>query len=304
MAFPHPNTLATDSRRRPTLSVLISVMRDDPCALIKALQAEIRAKQIEGRVEIVVLDDGSEAACTLGRVAAALDASGPHGRLVRSAAVHGRAASRNRLAAEARGAWSLFLDADMLPTRDDFLSSWLEIVAREQPWIALGGLGRPVAGRAPEQALYPGDEAAPAGREPAASLLVHCDVLADEPFDEAFQGRGWEDVEWAIRARRRAPIQLVDAPAWRPAPADDAAARERCRSAARNFARLVRRHPRVARALPAFRAAQLFAHAPGLTRLRPLLEHAARRPGPLTPPALRALTSELWRASWYAEALR
>jgi glycosyltransferase involved in cell wall biosynthesis len=314
MTEPHPNARALASGRRPTLSVLIPVLGEDPSALVGLLRDEIVRKDLAARVEVVVFDDGGDDPRVAARLEAALAAAPLQGRLLASPATLGRGAARNRLAAAAQGAWSLFLDPDMRPDPDGFLTRWLELIALESPWIALGGLRRPIApparDRAPalERALAPGVETGvetgvPA-LEPAASLLVHCDILAREPFDESFPGRGWEDVEWAVRARRHAPILLVDIPAARVAPADDEAARERCRSAARNFARLVRRHPRFARALPAFRAAQLFAITPGLARLRPLLAEAARRPGPLTPRGVRHLAAELWRASWYGEAMR
>jgi glycosyltransferase involved in cell wall biosynthesis len=298
---PHPNALAAASRGRPTLSALIPVHREDPCALIAALADEIARQGLGPRVEVLVLDDGSADPALAARIEVALTPLGVRGRLLREDAPIGRAAARNRLAAAAQGAWSLFLDADLRPASDDFLGRWIEVIAHERPWIAMGGLKSRT--EALGQALAPG--LAPAsGLEPAASLLVRCEILAQELFDETFHGHGWEDVEWAVRARRHAPIQIVEAPAVRAPAGDDAEARERCRSAARNFARLVRRHPKFARTLPAFRAAQLFAVTPGLVRLRPLLEQAARKPGPLAPARIRAIAADLWRASWYGEALR
>lgn len=307
MTNPHPNSLASVSRRHPTLSALIPVCREDPCGLIGLLHAEALRKNLFGRIEVLVFDDGSADPALSERILAALAPFGSNGRLLSTSAALGRAAARNRLAAAALGGWSLYLDADMRPAADDFLSKWLEVIAQGRPWIALGGAVDPsTRSGAVERRLAPAPAPETAGRltEPAASLLVHCDILAREPFDESFLGQGWEDVEWAARARRHAPILLIDAPATRAVPADDEAARERCRSAARNFARLVRRRPDFARFLPSFWAAQLFAVTPGLTQLRPLLERAARRTGPMTPPALRTLAAELWRASWYGEALR
>lgn len=308
MTAPHPNTRAAGGRRGPTLSVLIPVLGEDPSALVGLLRDEIVRKDLAGRVEILVWDDGSNDPRVAARLEAALAAPPLQARLLASPTTLGRGAARNRLAAAARGAWSLFLDADMRPDPEGFLAKWLEAIAAESPWIALGGLPRRARpsprARALERALAPGAETGRLGPEPAASLLVHCDILACEPFDEAFLGRGWEDVEWAVRARRHAPVLMVDIPAARAREGDDDAARERCRSAARNFARLVRRHPRFARALPGFYAAQLFARTPALAGLRPLLAHAASRPGPYTPRGVRLLAAELWRASWYGEALR
>lgn len=307
----HPNALAALSRSRPTLSALISAHREDAAPLIRALADEIERADLGGRVEIVVLDDDSGDDDLAERAAAALAPLGGRGRLIRLQAPMGRAAARNRLAAAANGAWFLFLDADMRPATKRFLGRWLEVIAQDSPWIAVGGVkaasvltgaAASSLGAALQPAVTPGGEASAV--EPAASLLVHCDMLASEAFDESFLGHGWEDVEWAVRARRHAPILVVEAPAVRSPSTDEAAARERCRSAARNFARLVRRHPQAARSLPSFRAAQLFAATPALIRLRPVLERAARRPGPLAAARVQALAAELWRASWYGEALR
>ncbi len=306
MMDPHPNARATASRGRPVLSVSIPIRREDPRPLVERLGEEIAREGLAARVEIVVLDDGGDDPALAQRVASSLARIGARTRLLAATPAIGRAAARNRLASAAHGAWSLFLEPDSLPAADDFLAKWLDVIAGHAPWIAVGAAHGHGAGRSgPDPlvlALAPTDGAPPPLASPA-SLLVHCDILAREPFDEAFVGRGWEDVEWAVRARRRAPILMVDMPLTRTPPADEAAALERCRSAARNFARLVRRHPELVRSSPAFRAAQVFASAPALSRLRPLLARAAQRPG-LAPRGVRALAAELWRASWYGEALR
>jgi glycosyltransferase involved in cell wall biosynthesis len=316
MTDPHPNALATTARGRPVLSVLIPILHEDPRPLIERLDREIVARSLATRVEILVFDDGSDDPALAERIVSALSEASARARYQSTEESVGRAAARNRLAAAARGAWSVYLDADALPAGDDFLSRWLDIIAQSQPWIALGvahcGPGGRASGAAPaercgphalEAALAPGEGAE--GRMGApACLLAHCDILAREPFDEALVGRGWEDVEWAMRASRRAPIQIAEIPLARTPPDDDAEELERCRSAAANFALLVRRHPELARSLSAFRAAQMFASTPALLHLRPLLAHAARRRGPLTPRGVRTLAAELWRASWYGEALR
>ncbi len=146
------------------LSVLIPFFRDDPSRLLAALDQE------GAPAEIVVLDDGSGDAALAARVAEAVRALALPARFVRLAANEGRAAGRNRLAAEARGRHLLFLDADMLPDADDFLDRWLWLIAADDPPVAFGGFsldqtpGDPRRRRAPrlvaEERLHAGGGAA------------------------------------------------------------------------------------------------------------------------------------------------
>lgn len=278
---------AMPARSRPLLSVLAPACTDEARTLTARLEDEIRARKDDGRVEIMTLTDE------------------------RARGLPGRAAACNALAQEARGAWLLFLDADMRPAANDFLGRWLSVIARESPWIAFGPAPLPASPTALslQSALERASQADPAlaraAREAFTSnLLVRREIFAEAAFDESLAGAGREDAEWARRAGRHAPILHVEGPAAHAPAVDDETLLERYREAGLDFAHLVRTHPELARTLPAYATARLFALAPGLRALRPLFAHAARDPGRMTPPRVRAMAANLWRASWCGEALK
>ena len=85
----------------PVLSVLIPFLRDDPEALIRQLDQEQTA--LAGRVELILLDDGTSDAALTDRLRAVLDGLALPARLITLAANEGRARGRNRLTQAARG---------------------------------------------------------------------------------------------------------------------------------------------------------------------------------------------------------
>jgi len=309
----------------PVLSVLIPTYRDDPRPLIWALHAEILEHALGDAVEIVVFDDGSGDDALAQNIANALAGGPAPGHLVRAPENVGRAAARNRLAHTARGAWALYLDADMAPSSPVFLTQWLAIAEdadadAASASVIFGGFQVPdvaadtEAGRADHtpslhQALAErGDTASVAERRMSpvrhvftSNLLARTNILRICPFDEGFSGWGWEDVEWARRASALTSIAHADNPAAHGGWVDDTTVLNRFRASAENFARLVRAHPDFARELPLWRAARVFAGAPVLNLLRPAFAAAAR--AYRWPPRLRTLGAKLWRASWYGEAL-
>ncbi|WP_374514300.1 glycosyltransferase family 2 protein, partial [Brevundimonas sp.] len=116
----HDNT--GRARARPSVSVLIPFLRDDPTDLLGRLDAEAAA--LHGRVEIVLLDDGTADAALTARLVERVSAMALPARLITLLANEGRARGRNRLASAARGGSLLFLDSDMRPDRPDFLQTW------------------------------------------------------------------------------------------------------------------------------------------------------------------------------------
>jgi hypothetical protein len=132
---------------------------------------------------------------------------------------------------------------------------------------------------------------------------VH-DLLERAPFDASFSGWGWEDVDWALRVARFAPITHVDIPALHIGLDDAEALLRKSREGARNYARLAARHPREVRQFTSFRAAALLARAPQARRLGALAAWFARDPLGLTPACVRALALKAHRAALNCEALR
>lgn len=309
MTAPITETLADNpawAAASPRLSVLIPTFRDDPTALLRALDGA------GDGVEIVVLDDGGgdEAlAARIGKIVSGLRRPARFVRLSRNA---GRASGRNRLAAHARGRHLLFLDSDMLPDPRDFLARWLAVANDDAP-VAFGGFTLDQTPVRPEHALHramalksdctPAPERAKAPEKHVftSNLLVRRDVFETIAFDEGFAGWGWEDVEWAMRVARAHPIAHVDNTATHlgldPAPVIAA----KYEQSAANFARVVVAHRQIVSAYPSYKVAKALRVAPLRGVWRPLLKTIALAES--LPTALRAFSMRLYRAALYSDAV-
>ncbi len=294
----------------PRLSVLIPFFRDDAAPLLNALARELPI--LKGAVEVVVLDDGSGDAPLAERTATAVAALPGPARFLGLAQNVGRSRGRNRLAAEARGRWLLFLDSDMLPDDADFLRRWLQAADRDTT-VAFGGFSLKQASVEPRFALHRAvasrSDCAPAAVRRltpekyvfTSNLLVRRDVFDAEGFDAGFAGWGWEDVEWGLRVSRRWPVEHVDNPATHLGldTADKLVAK--AEQSAGNFARVAQAHGERVSAYPSFRAARALKRAPG----RPLLRRAFRAAvlSETLPAKVRSFALRLYRASLYAEVV-
>lgn len=291
---------------RPRLSVLIPTFRDDPGALLKALDHSSAA------VEVVVLDDGGGDDGLAERIARRIDKMRTPARFVRLSRNEGRARGRNRLASHARGDHFLFLDSDMLPDTPDFLDRWMA-VADGGAAVAFGGFTLDQTPQRPEHVLHramalksdctPAPERAKAPEKHVftSNLLVRRDVFETIGFDEGFSGWGWEDVEWAMRVARAHPILHIDNTATHlgldPAPVMAA----KYEQSAANFARVVASHREVVSAYPSYKVAKLLKSVPLRRVWRPLLKQVALAES--APVSLRAFAMRLYRAALYSEAV-
>lgn len=297
---------------RPALSVLIPFLRDDPIALLTALAEQ--ASALDGRVEIVTLDDGGADEAFAAQVTETVLALPAPARFIRLGANEGRARGRNRLAAAARGGHLLFLDADMAPDTPSFLSTYLARIAAEDVAVAFGGFTLDLDDRRPEFAFHRAvtlrAECRPAAERQAqaaktvcaSNLLVRRDVFDAEPFDERFVGWGWEEVEWAIRVARRWPVRHIDNTAAHLGLDTAPALLAKYEQSRGNFGRMVADHPQVVRDFPSYRVARLL-------RLLPLRRHwrSALRRLALTenaPMLARVFAAKLFRAAIYADVVQ
>jgi glycosyltransferase involved in cell wall biosynthesis len=291
----------------PRLSVLIPFFRDDPSRLLTTLDRSGVS------VEIVALDDGTGDDALAGQVISTVEALTLPARFVRLAANEGRASGRNRLAAQARGRHLLFLDADMLPDSADFLARWLGLIDADNPAVAFGGFSLDQTPRtrvhAVHRALSLRSDCMPVTERRKApekyvftsNLLIRRDVFEAEPFDAAFVGWGWEDVEWGMRVSRRHPIAHIDNPATHLGLAPAAAMAAKFEQSADNFARVVAAHGDIVSGYPSYRAARALKRAPLRRIWRPWLKAFALAGA--GPAGARAFALRLYRAALYAEAV-
>lgn len=292
----------------PLISVLVPFHRDDPSPLLAALE-----RHRGPGVEIVLLDDGSADPALTARIEGQVRDMAIPARLVTLRANEGRARGRNRLAAQARGGWLLFLDSDMLPDEPGFLATYLALVERSSPAVVFGGfsLRQADASRANalHRALASKSDCAPASQRRlrpekyvfTSNLLVRRDVFESERFDEGFAGWGWEDVEWAMRVARRHAIEHIDNTATHLGLEPAATLAAKYEQSAANFARVVNTHLDVVQAYPSYRAARVLRLMPLRRLWRPLLKVAALADA--LPVRLRAFSLRLYRAALYAEAV-
>src|SRR4051812_28433256 len=96
---------ASKGQTPPRLSVLIPFLNDDPRRLIAALDRE--AVRLGGAVELLLLDDGSDAELAEIVMAGVQELQAPP-RLIQLFANEGRSRGRNRLARHARAQHFLF----------------------------------------------------------------------------------------------------------------------------------------------------------------------------------------------------
>lgn len=295
----------------PVLSVLMPFLRDDPSELLRMLDRE--AQIVDGRAELIILDDGTADPALTARLTALVDGLSLPARLITLDANEGRSKGRNRLADTARGGFLLFLDSDMRPDHPRFLSDWVDLAVKDDPAVAFGGFSllqapndarfavhRQMAARsdcisADQRALQPEKYVF------TSNLLVRRDVFDTESFDAGFSGWGWEDVEWAMRVSRRFTVTHIDNPATHMGLDTVEALAAKYEQSAPNFARVAARHPDFVAAYPSYRVAKKLKAVPGLRLIRPLFKQAARVG--LLPPAVRGLSLRLYRAALYAEAI-
>lgn len=296
---------------RPALSVLTPFLRDDPSELLALLDQE--AEALKGRVEIVLLDDGTVDPALTARLSAQIKDMRLPVQLITLTANEGRSIGRNRLATAARGASLLFLDSDMRPDHDRFLGVWADLVQAQGPAVAFGGFSLL---QAPDEARFAVHRAMAARSDCVpheqralqpekyvftSNLLVRRDVFEAEAFDPGFTGWGWEDVEWAMRVGKRFSIIHVDNPATHMGLDTVAQLIGKYEQAAPNFARMADRHPEVVAAYPSYKAARLIKKVPGRGLMRAVLKGAAR--AGWLPVSARAFSLRLYRTALYAEAV-
>lgn len=295
----------------PVLSVASPYYCDDPTGWINTLSKDRRAPD----VEIIVVDDGTGDAALDLRVRAKIDAWPGPACAIRFHANQGRSSARNRAINAARGSYVLFLDADMMPGDDLYLSRYFDVIDRQGSAIVFGGFTTKGVGINRDtmlnNSLANQNDCKPAAlresRGPFAAasnnLLVRRDVFVHEPFDATFQGWGWEDTEWAMRAVFAGyGLIHIDNPAVHVGLDTNEAMLQKYREAGKNLRRLLDRHPEGYRMTGA-KVARAMSYFPAHKLLRPFYSWAALDTLGVVPMPFRHLAMKLWRASHAAEAL-
>jgi glycosyltransferase involved in cell wall biosynthesis len=168
--------------------------------------------------EILVADDGStqEKVLEENRINNAL----PHCQLIERGVNAGRASIRNFLAQQARYAWLLFIDSDMVVCRNDYLRKYAS--CDETP-IVDGGVVIGACKPGNLRSLY--EKAAESQHTPeerqlspyrdfhTANFMIKRTLMLQQPFDERFKSYGYEDVLFGKAMEKASvPILHIDNP--------------------------------------------------------------------------------------------
>lgn len=281
----------------------------------EALAATLVRLPDAARATLVFYDDGSGDEALTRRLAQHIMAFPGPARLVTAPDNHGRSHARNRLVALAETDWILFLDADMRPDDEAFLTRYLDAVrALDAPALVAGGFSlrhvKPTRETALHAAQSRTSECLPAetrAREPGryvftSNILVHKALLREVAFDDGFAGWGWEDVDWGLRVAATHRVLHIENPATHLGLDSTPALLEKYGGSGANFARLAARHPDAAAAMPLWRVAQRLKWLPARGLWTGLTRWLASRSG--APLALRLLSLKTYRALRYAEHLK
>ncbi len=292
------------------ISVCVPVYRYDVSKLMDA----IAACRLSALVEVIFYDDGSGDTEMLTRLMERAGHTTAAVRIVAGAPNRGRAAARNAAMRHARGEWLLLLDADMMPDGPDFLEAYFNAVeAAKRPAVIVGGYSLASAPRTAATDLHRWQaaasecvDAAVRSKAPgryvfSSNVLIHRDVLAACPFDEAFAGWGWEDTDWGLRLEKQFPVIHIDNTATHLGLDDDAALMAKYARSGANFARMAIRHPAEVKQMALFRHAQRMRKLPMRKALIAAAATAARAQA--LPLAIRGQALKVWRALIYAGSL-
>lgn len=187
------------------VSICIPIFNFDIGALVKALRAQINAG---AQAEIILIDDGSSEDFQHINTQHAILAD----IFVQLPQNIGRAAIRNRFAAIARHDHLLFLDCDVLPVHDQFLTHY--IAQLDGDTLLYGGRNYPPTSPSPEYQLRwqygVSVESAPATIRSADpyryfqsnNFVASKSVLKQWPFDETIRGYGYEDSMFSLTLQK------------------------------------------------------------------------------------------------------
>jgi glycosyltransferase involved in cell wall biosynthesis len=180
--------MPAQSTALPEISVVVPT-RDRPAALDACLAA-LDAQTVSGRLEVVVVDDGSRDPDAVGRVVA----RHPVARLIRHEPAAGPAAARNTGVKAARGTILCLTDDDCVPEPE-----WAELLAQavEQGADAVSGTTLSPGGvlGAAAELIVPDDP----NFGPSNNLACAKSLLVSMPFDESYPSAAAEDRDWCGR---------------------------------------------------------------------------------------------------------
>lgn len=204
------------------LSVLIPTYGEDVVSLVETIQKQIADLKIP--YEIICFDNGSKSKTDIKNNTInsfdfcsfkALENNG------------GRSKIRNLLAKNAKYDWLLFLDADVLPVKENFILNYVQTILQEPVKVIFGGLKyfdekpvdskmlRWVYGKSREEIPLEIREQNPEIHFTSANFIIAKEVFERHHFDEELTKYGYEDTLLAMVLQRNAiAIKQMDNPVY------------------------------------------------------------------------------------------
>ena len=230
------------------LSVLIPTYGYPVVELARVLQLQLEASGQP--YELICVDNGSGSETN--KINEAINEIG-HCRFHALDKDGGRSKIRNKLAAEAKYPWLLFLDADVLPVQEDFVRKYFDVMDSE-PLVVFGGLKyqveRPkdagilrwVYGNKREAIPLRERKKDPVKTFTSANFMIRKDLLLEHPFNESLLEYGFEDALLAIELDRKGvEIHHLDNPVYHLGLETSAVFVEKTRKAVENLGHSIKR---------------------------------------------------------------
>lgn len=294
------------------LSIASPYFGDDPSVWVNNLVKNINSKN----VQIILIDDGTNNDDLDKKIKAAISKwPGPALRIKLEKNL-GRANARNLAIKYTIGEYILFIDADMVPFKEDYLDKYLEHAQRKSAAIIFGGFVNSIEKIDPDYELHfdlakhgdclPAKLRARRGAYAVASnnLMALKKVFEQEPFDINFKGWGWEDTEWAIRAVNKGfGLLHIDNEAIHWGLDNTQTMLNKYREAGVNLALMVKKHP-IANKFLAIKIANIIGKIPFHQKFRPIAQFIVIDKYKIIPIFIRRMAIKFWRASWAAQSLK
>lgn len=203
------------------LSVLIPTYNHNILPLVESLYKQLKKERKP--FEIICFDNGSNVEISLlNREINKLD----HCTYKLLKKNGGRSKTRNMLAEQAKYGWLLFLDADVLPVEDNFISVYYDSIKEDNIEVAFGGLKyknqpetkkmlRWVYGKAREEIPVQIRQDNPQEYFTSANFIIKKQIFNQYKFDESLVDYGYEDTLLAIElTRNNIKITQLDNPVY------------------------------------------------------------------------------------------
>ncbi len=299
----------------PILSICIPFFKFPVGNLVRELVKQITPTR--RAVELILADDASDDPEQIEELKQLSASKKFPIKIAAFASNQGRSNIRRYLTDASTGVYILFLDCDMYPDSDDFVTRYFDLAIEGTYDVVVGGRSYEqvrVVPRSCDLYVYHSGRTecvaldqrvkSPLQYVFTNNMMIRRSLMNKVPFDSGYIGWGYEDTDLAINAERNgATILHIDNSASHLGLIDDDTLINKYRTSTANFVRLVRKFPREAPKFQIFRVASALAEIPLPFRFLSWTSEALARTR-LLPRRLRYIGLQTMKVFLYANALR